>query len=70
MRLIQCQFWFQMYFLLPTIIIIQQAISSQYGVSGIPSLILLDGASGQIINGNARGDVEQRPDGNGFPWRK
>jgi nucleoredoxin len=46
----------------------KQAISNQYGVTGIPTLVLLDARSGGCISQNARMNVVQDPSGSGFPW--
>ena len=39
-----------------------------YGVRGIPTLVLIDGATGVTINENARKAVDRDPEGEGFPW--
>ena len=40
-----------------------------YGVRGIPTLVLIDGATGVTINENARAAVDNDPEGESFPWR-
>ena len=40
-----------------------------YGVRGIPTLVLVDGATGVTINENARAAVNNDPEGESFPWR-
>jgi len=44
-------------------------VSQKYGVRGIPTLVLLDSATGEVISMNARMSVTQDPSGSGFPWR-
>lgn len=44
-------------------------LKSKYGVKGIPSLVLLDGSSGGVINKDGRTKVSQDASGVGFPWR-
>jgi len=46
----------------------KNALSEKYGVRGIPTLVLVDSATGQTINMNARMLVVQHPTGDGFPW--
>jgi len=48
----------------------KSAIATKYGITGIPTLILLDAETGETINADARTDVDENPDGKGFPWRK
>jgi nucleoredoxin len=43
-------------------------LSEMYGVRGIPTLVLVDAATGETINVNARSMVDQDPSGAGFPW--
>ena len=38
-------------------------------MSGIPTLVFLDGASGKILNKNGRSEVGSDPEGKNFPWR-
>jgi nucleoredoxin len=46
------------------------ALSKRYEVEGIPTLVLLDGATGKEINANAKGALGGDPvEGCGFPWR-
>jgi len=47
----------------------KNVISEKYGVRGIPTLVLLDSATGETINMNARTLVVQKPTGEGFPWK-
>ena len=43
-------------------------LSDKYGVSGIPTLILVDGATGETITKEGRGKVTK--DGaKGYPWK-
>ena len=39
-----------------------------YGVRGIPTLVLIDGATGVTINANGRTAVDDDPEGENFPW--
>ena len=48
---------------------LQQSLSQQFGVAGIPTLILLD-ENGAVLNKNARMDVLDDPEGEDFPWKK
>lgn len=43
-------------------------LSEKYGVNGIPSLVILDGASGDIITKSGRGAVMGDQDFNNFPF--
>jgi len=43
-------------------------LSTRFGVSGIPALVLVDGATGETISANARGKVSSDPKGVDFPW--
>ena len=47
----------------------KQSLSQQFGVAGIPTLILLD-ENGAVLNKNARMDVLDDPEGEDFPWKK
>jgi nucleoredoxin len=44
------------------------ALSSKYGVSGIPTLVLLDGATGALITKDGRSAITEDPTGESFPW--
>lgn len=44
-------------------------LSEQYGVQGIPTLVILD-ASGKTINKDGRSAVMEDPTGESFPWKK
>jgi nucleoredoxin len=47
----------------------KEELSSRFGVSGIPSLIILDGIkTGKLINDAARESVSSDPEGADFPW--
>jgi nucleoredoxin len=43
-------------------------LSKRFGVRGIPSFVLVDGATGETISSNARGKVSSDPTGAEFPW--
>lgn len=47
---------------------VKSALSSNYGVRGIPALILLDGQTGALITKNGRALISKDPDGAEFPW--
>ncbi|XP_046576967.1 LOW QUALITY PROTEIN: nucleoredoxin-like [Haliotis rubra] len=44
-------------------------LCEKFGVSGIPSFILLDGNTGAMITKDGRGRVQGDEDGNNFPWQ-
>jgi len=46
----------------------KEQLSTLFEVGGIPSLVILDAATGKTINGNARGLVASDPEGASFPW--
>jgi nucleoredoxin len=47
-----------------------QDIGEKFGISGIPALVLLDGDSGEVINTNARSQIQREdPEGKNFPWK-
>jgi len=43
-------------------------LSSRFGVSGIPSFVLVDGSTGETITTEARSNVSADPSGAEFPW--
>jgi nucleoredoxin len=43
-------------------------LSKRFGVSGIPSFVLVDGETGETISTNARSNVSSDPEGKEFPW--
>jgi len=43
-------------------------LSKRFGVSGIPSFVIVDATTGATINGSARGKVSSDPTGAEFPW--
>jgi len=43
-------------------------LSAKYGVSGIPTLVLLDGATGSLITKDGRSAIMEDPTGADFPW--
>ena len=45
------------------------ALSARFEVEGIPSLVFIDGATGETINANGRTAVGADPEGRQFPWR-
>ncbi|KAH3756480.1 nucleoredoxin 1 [Pelomyxa schiedti] len=44
-----------------------RAISSEFGVRGIPTLVLMD-PTGKLVSTETRDDVEDDPEGARFPW--
>lgn len=46
----------------------KETLSSLYGVEGIPTLVLVDAATGETINANGRAAVGADPEGAEFPW--
>ena len=44
------------------------SLSSKFGVNGIPTLILLDGATGKVISTEGRSIITKDQSGNQFPW--
>lgn len=46
----------------------KEALSSMFDVNGIPSLVLIDGATGEVINASGRSAVSADPEGANFPW--
>ena len=45
-------------------------MSSKYSVSGIPTLLMFNAATGELINKNGRSLVGGDPNGEQFPWRE
>jgi len=48
---------------------LKKALSKKFKVSGIPSFVLLDGATGQILNKDGRSVVMGDQSGKNFPWK-
>jgi len=46
----------------------KELLSRRYEVEGIPSLVILDGATGETINASGRAAVGGDPEGAEFPW--
>lgn len=44
-------------------------LSSKYKVQGIPSFVVIDALAGTVVNGNARNQVAEDPEGKDFPWK-
>jgi len=44
-------------------------LSKKFKVSGIPTLVILDGATGEVITTDGREAVSEDPTGAEFPWR-
>ena len=47
----------------------QEHLSQKYKVSGIPTLVLLDGKEGKEITKEGRGMMLDDPEGTNFPWK-
>lgn len=43
-------------------------LSDKYDVEGIPSLVIVEPATGKVITANGRGAVASDPTGENFPW--
>merc|ERR1711871_1135596 len=43
-------------------------LSKRFSVEGIPSFVVVDAATGETVNANARGKVSSDPTGSKFPW--
>merc|ERR1719230_2391013 len=43
-------------------------LSKKYKVSGIPTLVLLNGATGELITKDGRAAIMEDPQGENFPW--
>ena len=48
---------------------LKAALSKKFKVSGIPSLIILDGETGEVITKDGREVVMEDPEGERFPWK-
>jgi len=48
---------------------LKEKLGAKHGVRGIPTFILFDGKTGEVIQREARGKVMQDPEGDSFPWR-
>ncbi len=51
------------------IFVIKGKLSKHFKVSGIPTLIFLDGETGKVISKNGRSAVDTDPEGKNFPWK-
>lgn len=47
----------------------QTSLCEKYNVTGVPLLVLLDAATGEIINHDARKSLMSDPAGVKFPWK-
>ncbi|XP_067671480.1 nucleoredoxin-like [Haliotis asinina] len=47
----------------------KQQLCDKFGVTGIPTLVLLDGKTGEMITKDGRGVVQTDPNGDKFPWK-
>lgn len=48
----------------------KRKLAQMYNIKGIPSLVVLDGTTGETINENARYNLVADPTGEQFPWKK
>jgi len=48
---------------------LKNKLSKKFKVSGIPSLVILDGATGETITVDGREAVSEDPTGKSFPWK-
>ncbi|KAL5018726.1 hypothetical protein ScPMuIL_004448 [Solemya velum] len=48
----------------------KEELSEKYGVRGIPTFIILDGNTGDVITGDGRSNVMKDPTGANFPYRQ
>jgi len=48
---------------------IKEKLSNKYKVRGIPSFVILDGATGETITTDGRSEVMSDPEGTKFPWK-
>ncbi|PVD37460.1 hypothetical protein C0Q70_00050 [Pomacea canaliculata] len=48
---------------------VKTTLGEKYGLRGIPTLILVDGLTGETIASDGRQKIDADPDGNNFPWR-
>lgn len=46
----------------------KEELSKKYKVQGIPTLVIIDGVSGELISKDGREKVTQDPEGEEFPW--
>lgn len=44
-------------------------LSSKFNVSGIPTFVIVNGATGETVTEKARGEVMSDPEGKNFPWK-
>ena len=51
------------------IFVVKGKLSKHFKVSGIPTLIFLNGETGKVINKNGRSVVDTDPEGKNFPWK-
>jgi len=47
----------------------KEDLSNKFGVKGIPTFILFDGANGSVIQREGRMKVVEDPTGDEFPWK-
>merc|ERR1719160_2448390 len=47
----------------------KNSLSKKYKVQGIPTLVILDGATGETITTDGREGVMEDPQGASFPWK-
>merc|ERR1712166_292973 len=47
----------------------KDALSKKYKVSGIPSFVIVDAKTGELITDDGRTAITEDPEGDGFPWK-
>merc|ERR1719247_3678577 len=47
----------------------KKKLTKKFKVKGIPSVVMLDGTTGETISTNARTSIMEDPKGEAFPWR-
>lgn len=48
---------------------LKDKLSKKYGVSGIPTLVIVDAKTGELVTKKARGNVSKDPKAEHFPWK-
>lgn len=48
---------------------VKAKLSKKYKVQGIPTFVILDGATGEVITKDGRSAVDEDPSGEKFPWK-
>ncbi|XP_071849006.1 nucleoredoxin-like [Apostichopus japonicus] len=48
---------------------VKNSLSTKFKIQGIPTFVLLDGATGSIVTSDGRSSVLEDPKGENFPWK-